>query len=42
MNPYNWKLIKLPNGKMKVEIIDDKNENSDWGKNETSSRYDNK
>jgi hypothetical protein len=35
MNPYNWELLKLPNGKMKVIILDDKNEYKDWGKEES-------
>jgi hypothetical protein len=34
MNPYNWNRVKLPNGSIKVNSIDDKNENGDWGKDE--------
>jgi hypothetical protein len=35
MNPYNWNLVKRPDGKMKVVMINDKNENRDWEKDES-------
>jgi hypothetical protein len=32
MNPYVWKELEPSNGKKKVVILDDKNEDKDWGK----------
>jgi hypothetical protein len=32
MNPYNWELQELENGKKKAIILEDKNEHKEWGK----------
>jgi hypothetical protein len=34
MNPYNWDLQELANGKKKFIVLDDKNEHREWGKDD--------